>query len=234
MVKTLTLFVMHNDRQNIFFKLDAIHMLSWAESYHATVSRINHHNHVNLSKKKVHFILFYQGEACTYTKWYLTMALLVVYNTLFGSTTFVMADLYFEKKKYQNLCIEYKDGRIEKNLLRELNIPSVNLEDLGCTPLEQINFSPSSTIWRHVKTHRTESQSSLYESGSGGKWCLRGGVIKNLPPGDSTRFDSHPDAKSRNALDATCDWTMTFLRAEDHTYKKRIKPHQLLEVNMHV
>lgn len=61
---------------------------------------------------------------------------------------------YHQSKTHGKQLAAYKGGRLEKDLLQELQIPCINLEDLGCPKVEElvaVGFKPGSSCGHHLK-----------------------------------------------------------------------------------
>ena len=59
--------------------------------------------------------------------------------SLIGKLKDHVKELYQKAKTSEKWIVAYKGGHLERDLLKELNIPTVNLEDLGCPYLELLS-----------------------------------------------------------------------------------------------
>ena len=50
----------------------------------------------------------------------------------------IVKEFFVKQKQNGESCLAYKGGHLERDLLRELEIPSVNLEDLGCPKADKL------------------------------------------------------------------------------------------------
>ena len=50
----------------------------------------------------------------------------------------IVKEFFAKQKQNGESCLAYKGGHLERDLLRELEIPSVNLEDLGCPKADKL------------------------------------------------------------------------------------------------
>jgi len=66
-----------------------------------------------------------------------------------------MIEAAFHRSKSQDqYVVAYKGGHVEKDLLNELHIPSVNLEDYGCPKVDKLlamGFNPECGCGHHAK-----------------------------------------------------------------------------------
>ena len=67
----------------------------------------------------------------------------------------LLKNTYYTSKREDRNFVAYKGGRIEKDILDELGIPSINLEDFGCPKYEELPSPSVPDCGYHV--HMNES-----------------------------------------------------------------------------
>ena len=72
----------------------------------------------------------------------------------------IVQEFFARQKQNGKSCLAYKGGHLERDLLWELRIPSVNLEDFGCPKAEKLfdQLSSKKNMW---KTSRARCLPSL-------------------------------------------------------------------------
>ena len=65
----------------------------------------------------------------------------------------IVQEFFARQKQNGKSCLAYKGGHLERDLLLELGIPSVNLEDFGCPKAEKLfnQLSSKKTCGKHLE-----------------------------------------------------------------------------------
>ena len=72
-----------------------------------------------------------------------------------------MSELYQRARTTEHFLVGYKGGHMEKDLLRELDLPVINLEHYGCPKFEKLN---TISIIEDCGHHNFENHCGMVES----------------------------------------------------------------------
>ena len=75
--------------------------------------------------------------------------------------------LYARAKTTERFIVGYKGGHIEKDLLKELDLPTINLEEYGCPKFEKLN---SMSMIKDCGHHRFKKHCAMVESKAFWQW----------------------------------------------------------------
>ena len=75
-------------------------------------------------------------------------------------------ELYEQSRTPEQLLVAYKGGHVERNLLRELDLPATNLEHAGCPKFERLEIYPIQDCGQH----RTRGHCAMVECQAFWQW----------------------------------------------------------------
>ena len=75
-------------------------------------------------------------------------------------------ELYEQSRTPERFLVAYKGGHVERNLLRELDLPATNLEHAGCPKFERLEIYPIQDCGQH----RTRGHCAMVECQAFWQW----------------------------------------------------------------
>ncbi|KAJ7390783.1 hypothetical protein OS493_022341 [Desmophyllum pertusum] len=81
-------------------------------------------------------------------------------------------EIYQQSHSPERFLVGYKGGHMEKNLLKELDLPAINLEHCGCPKFEKLDFFTIQDCGQHKK--QALGHCAMVETQSFWQWMVMG------------------------------------------------------------